>query len=131
KYWNHVRPVIHSISTVDSRPFLFPGILPERYYKDEIKQSISLYQDIIEFAQKNEYKHRGKNEERIRQYQDLISQLKGYEKTFIAHENDYKLIQTLKDYLNTNDSRRKCHWKLLWPWLDSIAAENHRVMELA
>ena len=133
KYWTLVRPVRHTISTVDSRPFLHPGIMPNYFYENKIKESISHYQDIIKLVQKVEYKHDYEQKDKIpliRHYHEVIAQLKGFEKTFDAHKFDIDLLNKLKVYLNTNDYRRKTNWKALWPWLEQITVENTKLQKI-
>lgn len=121
--WNLTRPVKHTISTVDARPFLYPGIMPVDFYKESINKSIQSYQQIIKQTQNMFYERPRDNEERIaliRHYHETIAILKGYEKTFNNHKFDIDLIKELKTFLDTNDSRRNTNWKLLWPEIEAL-----------
>jgi hypothetical protein len=120
KYWNLVRPIRQSISTVDSRPFLYPGILPIELISPDIQKSIDTYEDIIKLTMTRDYTNEKENKKKnstIAHFRGVIEQLKGYEKTFIAHEVDSKVIIALTEFLNTNDHRRGTDWKSIWPWL--------------
>jgi len=121
KNWSSIRTIRHTISTVDSRPFLYPGILPEENYKSQIQESIKIYLETINVIKNTNYKYEYDNQEKIHAIAHIhrvIAQLKSYEKTFDKHSKDKFQIGKLIDFLNINDSRRNTNWKLLWPWLD-------------
>lgn len=123
KYWNLFRPVKQTISTVDSKPYLHPGILPKEYYQEFIMRSVEIYKDIIRIIQNMDYKndhYKRRKKHLLQSYDQLIIQLKGFEKTFTAHKVDLDLINELKTFLNKNYFKRGCNWKELWPWLDDI-----------
>lgn len=123
KYWNLFAPVKHSISTVDSKGYLHPGILPENFYKKEIQEAVEGYEKIIELTRKVDYsckKARNEKAYLVGYYRNLIDQLRGYEKTFNNHKVDQETIDELKSYLDSIDSMRGCNWKPLWPWLQNL-----------
>lgn len=113
KEWMKIGPVHHSISTVDSRPFLHPGIFSNGFYERKINEAVEAYKEII-----NVIRDETPYGDLIKTYYGVIAQLRGYEKTFNAHALDIDNIRELKKYLDTNDFRRKTDWKQLWPWLD-------------